>query len=170
MQLNGNRMLDYLKVEGPEILDHVGIFSFPLLDGGRGKTSTVFGGSLATYAISARSRHKKAGVTFLRCLTDKLAARDVIHNMGDIPAPNHIPYRDYPSPLHGHMAEMLGKAEKIQVHYFKSLPPHPAGVYLNVVAKLLANDISPEDAFNTVEDALSHSSANEGLQFKGIAV
>jgi ABC-type glycerol-3-phosphate transport system substrate-binding protein len=169
MQLNGNRLLDYLNVEGAQMLDHVGIFPFPLVKRGKGKVSTIFGGSLATYAISAKSRHKKAAIAFLRSLTDKFAASDVIYKMGDIPALKHVPYGDYPSPVHGHLAKELGRAKKIQVHYFKSLPPHPAGVYLNVVTKLLTNDITPLEAFNTVEEALSHSSVKNVMQVKRIS-
>jgi len=160
MQLNGNRLLDYIKVEGPEILDDLDIFFFPLVNGGKGKTSTIFGGSLATYAISAKSRHKQEAIAFLKSLSDKHAARDVIYDMGDIPAVKHIPYKDYPSSIHGSIAQKLEGAEKILVHYFKSLPPKPAGVYLNVVSKLLTKDISPFDAFKTVEEALSQSGSN----------
>jgi len=160
MQLNGNRLLNYLVDEGPGLLDHVGVFPFPLVKDGKGKTSTVFGGSLATYGISAKSLHKEEALAFLRCLTDEHAARGVIFDMGDIPALRHIPFSQYPSPLHGLLAENLGKAQKIQVHYFKYLPPHAAGVYLNTVAKLFTRDITPQDAFKIVEEALSQSPAN----------
>ena len=156
MQLNGNRLLDYIKVEGPEILDYLGVFPFPLVSTGNGKASTIFGGSLATYAISAKSQHKQEAITFLKVLTDKFAARDVIYDMGDIPALKYIPYKDYPSPIQGNIAKILTGAEKILVHYFKSLPPKPAGVYMNVVARILTRDILPEDAFKAVEEALSH--------------
>ena len=158
MQLNGNRLLNYLNVESPEIQDHIGIFPFPLLKGGKGKLSTIFGGSLATYAVSARSTHKNESIAFLKSLTDEKAAKDVILDMGDIPAMNHIPCETYPSVIHGDMARSLGKAEKVQVHYFKSLPPKPAGVYLNVVAKLLMRVISPVEALDAVEKALAQSS------------
>jgi hypothetical protein len=77
--------------------------------------------------------------------------------MGDIPALKYIPYKDYPSPIQGNIAKILTGAEKILVHYFKSLPPKPAGVYMNVVARILTGDILPEEAFKTVEEALSHS-------------
>ena len=122
MQLNGNRLLSYLMVEGPGILDHIGVFPFPLVKDGKGKTSTVFGGSLATYGISARSPNKEAALALLRYLTDEHAARDVIFDMGDIPALRNMSQaREYPSPLHGRLAENLGKAKKIQVHFFKYL-------------------------------------------------
>jgi raffinose/stachyose/melibiose transport system substrate-binding protein len=160
MQLNGNRLLSYLMIEGPSMLDRIGVFPFPLITAGKGKTSTVFGGSLATYGISARSHHKEEAQAFLRCLTDEHAARDVIFGMGDIPAMKYVPSSEYPSPLHGGLAESLGKAQKIQVHFFKYLPPHAAGVYLNVVAKLFTRNISPQDAFKTVEEALSKAPAN----------
>jgi len=78
MQLNGNRLLSYLKDEGPAILDHVGIFPFPSVTGGKGSISTIFGGSLATFAISAKSKHKDAAAALLRALTDAQAAREVI--------------------------------------------------------------------------------------------
>ena len=160
MQLNGNRLLSYLMVEGPDMLEHIGVFPFPLVKGGKGKTSTVFGGSLATYGISARSPNKEAALALLRYLTDEHAARDVIFGMGDIPAMKYVPSTEYPSPLHGRLAENLGKADKIQVHFFKYLAPHPAGVYLNTVAKLFTKDISPQDAFKTVEEALSKTPVN----------
>lgn len=153
MQLNGNRLLNYLTIEGPGILEHIGTFPFPVVKGGKGGTSTVFGGSLATYAISARSRHKPEGLALLKCLTDEQAARDVVYGMGDIPAMKHVPYTDYPSSLHAGLAQDLGKAEKIQVHFFKCISPYVAGVYLNTVAKLLTKAISPRDAYQLVEKA-----------------
>ncbi len=168
MQINGNRLLDYLKVEGPGIIDELDIFPFPLVSNGKGKTSSLFGGSLATYAISAGSPHKKEAVLFLRSLTNTPAAKDVIYNMGDIPALKHVPFNEYPSPIHARMANELGMASNLQVHYFKYLPAHPAGVYLNVVAKLFAKEISPEEAFKTVESALVSESEKNNIQFSEV--
>jgi ABC-type glycerol-3-phosphate transport system substrate-binding protein len=140
-----------------------------LVKNGKGKTSTIFGGSLATYAISARSRHREEAIEFLRSLTDRLAARDIIYDMGDIPALKHIPYKDYPSPFHARMAEELNKAEKVQVHYFKYLSPQPAGIYLNTVSKLFGKEIAPEEAFKTVEEALAATSENNVLLSRGVS-
>ena len=170
MQLNGNRLLDYIKVEGPQILDHVGTFPFPLVKDGKGTTSTVFGGSLATYAISARSQNKDEAILFLKSLTDEFAARDIIYKMGDIPAPKYVAYDEYPSLIHSNMAKKLGEARKVHVHYFKYLSPHPAGVYLNIVARLFAREISPDDAFHKVEEALYHSSAKNAAHKKGLSI
>lgn len=164
MQVNGNRLLDYLKAEGPEIIDELDIFPFPAVTGGKGKTSSLFGGSLATYAVSARSRHKDEAVLFLRALTDKTAAKEVIHSMGDIPAPGHVPLSEYPSELHARMAGELSRADNLQVHYFKYLPAHPAGVYLNVVAGLFEKAITPEEAFSTVEEALASKAGNNNIR------
>ena len=97
----------------------------------------------------------------MKTVSNKDSARDIINKMGDIPALKHIPYSEYPSAIHGRMAEELGKAETVQVHYFKSLPPQAAGVYLNVVAQLLAKEISPEDAFKTVEESLAGSRSQQ---------
>jgi raffinose/stachyose/melibiose transport system substrate-binding protein len=167
MQLNGNRLLGYLKDESPGILEHLGVFPFPLVRGGRGTLSTIFGGSMATYAISAKSRNKKAAIAFLRTMTDLQAARDVIEKMGDVPAMTHVPCEEYPSSLHGDLARLLARAEKLQVHFFKYLAPHPAGVYLNAVAALLRREISPEEAFGRLEQALVRASA--GNQFMKLA-
>jgi len=161
MQLNGNRLLGYLRAEGPEIIDHLDIFPFPVVHHGKGTTADVFGGSLATYGMSARSRNKKEAVLFLRSLTNELAARDIIFTLGDVPAVKHVSYENYPSKVHGAIAKQLEQAHRIQVHYFKYLPPHAAGVYLNVIAGLITRDLTPEEAFKTVEDTLSrHQSKN----------
>ncbi|RJQ53780.1 MAG: extracellular solute-binding protein [Nitrospiraceae bacterium] len=170
MQINGNRLLNYLLAEGPAIIDSLDIFSFPLVDGGRGKTTTLFGGSLATYAVSEKSGHKREAVQFLKCLTDRQAARDVIFNMGDIPALTHVPFSEYPSAVHARMAEELSMAENLQVHYFKYLPPHAAGVYLNIVAKLFEKEITPEEAFKTVEQALAARTGNNVNKSGGIEI
>ncbi len=164
MWLNGNRLLSYLEVEGPGILDHVDYFLFPLVRDGKGRQSTIFGGSLATYAISQRSRHQEEAILFLKSLTDELSAREIIHKMGDIPAVKYVPYTEYPSPIHSALAQEMGRAEKILVHYFRYLSPHPAGTYLNVVGRLFAKDISPTDAFRTVEEALFRSSDKKVTQ------
>lgn len=170
MQINGNRLLNYLSVEGPAIIDSLDIFSFPPVNGGRGKTSTLFGGSLATYAVSARSKYKQEAIQFLKSLTDRNAAKDIIFDMGDISALNHIPFGEYPSAIHARMAEELSRAENLQVHYFKYLPPHAAGVYLNVVAKLFDKEISPEEAFKTVENALAAGTGDNVNKLGGIEI
>jgi raffinose/stachyose/melibiose transport system substrate-binding protein len=170
MQINGNRLLNYLSVEGPAIMDSLDIFSFPPVNGGRGKTSTLFGGSLATYAVSARSKYKQEAIQFLKSLTDRNAAKDVIFDMGDISALNHIPFGEYPSAIHAKMAEALSRAENLQVHYFKYLPPHAAGVYLNVVAKLFDKEISPAEAFETVENALAARTGDNVNKLGGIEI
>ncbi len=160
MQLNGNRLLGYLKTEGPEIIKHLDVFPFPIVSGGKGEKTHYFGGSLATYGMSSKSKHKKEAIAFLKCLSDKLAAEDVIFKLGDIPAAKHIPYEKYPMGFHGRIAQELERASKIQVHYFKYLPPQAAGVYLNAIAKLITRDITPEDAFKSLEDALLHHQTN----------
>lgn len=160
MQLNGNRLLNYLQEESPGLAERLGTFPFPPVRDGKGKLSTIFGGSLATYAVSARSPHKPESVALLESLTDEHSARDVIFDMGDIPAMNQVPFEKYPSEIHAGMARSLEESERVQVHYFKSLPPKPAGAYLNVVAKLLTRSISPEEAFETVEKALGQASTN----------
>ncbi|MFH2059872.1 MAG: extracellular solute-binding protein [Pseudomonadota bacterium] len=160
MQLNGNRLLGYLRTEGPEIIKDLDIFPFPTVIGGRGKTSHYFGGSLATYGMSSKSKHKEEAVAFLKCLTNQLAAEDVIFKLGDIPAAKHIQYEKYPSSIHGRIASELELAKKIQVHFFKYLPPHAAAVYLNAIAKLITRDIAPEESFKILEDALLHHQMN----------
>ncbi len=165
MQLNGNRLLSYLKVEGPGLLDHVGIFAFPVVRDGKGTPATIFGGSLATYGVSARSANKPAVLEFLRSLTDRQAAMDVIHGMGDVPAMRFVQSQEYPSAIHGELASLLGRAERVQVHFFKYLAPHPAGVYLNSVAALLRRDISPRGAFTQLEEALQRALSKRSEQW-----
>lgn len=164
MQLNGNRLLSYILTEAPAMADEVGYFPFPLVENGKGGLTTVFGGSLATYAMSARSKHKAEALLLLKCLTDETAAKEVIFDMGDIPGMNHVPCDRYPSALHGGLAKMLEDSEKVQVHYFKYLPPHPAGVYLNAVAKLITGDMTPLEAFETVEASLASAAAKDTVQ------
>jgi raffinose/stachyose/melibiose transport system substrate-binding protein len=163
MQLNGNRLLGYMRDENPGILECAGIFPFPVVPGGKGTPATIFGGSMATYAISARSKNKEAAIAFLRALTDRQAAKDVIQSMGDVPAMTLVPFEEYPSALHGDLARLLGRANNLQVHFFKYLAPHPAGVYLNGVAALLRREISPGEAFKRLEDALVRASAKNSF-------
>ena len=159
MQFNGNRLLSYIQAEGPNLLDRVGYFPFPPVSGGLGRLSTLFGGSLATYGLSARSPRKAEAIQLLKALTDERAAREVIFGMGDVPGMRQVPPAEYPSALHGGLAGILERAERVQVHYFKYLPPHPAGVYLNIVARLITGDVTPEAAFKTVEASLADATA-----------
>ncbi len=166
MQLNGNRLLSYLKVEGPGLLDHVGIFPFPVVPEGKGTPATIFGGSLATYGVSARSAAKAAAFEFLRAMTDRQAALEVIHGMGDVPAMNFVRREEYPSATHGELASLLERAERVQVHFFKSLASHPAGVYLNAVAALIRREISPCEAFARLEEALNRESCRRSERWE----
>ena len=158
MWLNGNRLLSYVLAEAPHMVDQLDAFLFPAYDSGRGATTTVIGGSLATYAVSGKSRHKKEALDLLRAITDEQAAHDVVFSMGDVPAVSHVSTPDYPSDLHSHLASMLFKADSILAHYFKHLPPMAAGVYLNTVFDLLNLEIGAPEAFDTLEDALVKAS------------
>ncbi len=154
MWVNGNRLLNYLKTEAPAMMEHLGVFSFPSVDEGRGRVSTVFGGSLATYAIAEKSRHKDAALRFLKSFTNLDAASEIVNELGDLPAVNHIPYEQYQSGLHGTLAKEMARADRILVHYFKCLDPHPAGVYMNVVSRLVAGATTAKEAFDTIEAAV----------------
>jgi raffinose/stachyose/melibiose transport system substrate-binding protein len=168
MWINGNRLLDYILEEGPQVLDHLGVFPFPAVSGGRGKITTFFGGSLATYAIAEKSANKESAVLFLKSFTDKRAALDVLHEMGDLPAVNLVPYEEYPSPIQAMIAREMEKAENILVHYFKYMEPYPAGIYLNSISKLIAKDITAREALQNVEDALGKQEMNSVNTMRGV--
>ncbi len=154
MQLNGNRLISkYIDIEAPEVKDTIGFFHFPLVKGGKGPITTVQGGSQLSLAVSSRSKNVKEAVDFLREVTGQRTAEDIAVKAGDIPARRGVLNQQKSYPLFAEVAEELNKVDKIQVHFFRSLPPTLSKLYIMVMKSILDKKITPEEGANMIEDS-----------------
>lgn len=154
MQLNGNRLISkFLEVESPELIDKLDFFNFPLVSGGKGYLTSIQGGSQLSFAISSNCRNKKKAIEFLHEVTSPRTAEDIITKAQDIPARRGILTSKVFNPLLVKVVKELDKAKKVQIHFFRSLPPTLSRIYLKVLRSIFEKTITPEEGVNTVEEA-----------------
>jgi raffinose/stachyose/melibiose transport system substrate-binding protein len=154
MQLNGNRLISkFLDIEAPELMDKLDFFNFPLVSKGKGHLTTIQGGSQLSFAISSNCRNKKKAIGFLHEVTGPRTAEDIITKAQDIPARKGIITSKVFNPLLIKVIEELDKAKKVQIHFFRSLPPTLSRIYLKTLRSIFAKTITPEEGVNAVEEA-----------------
>ncbi len=154
MQLNGNRLLSkYLDVEAPDSIDKLDFFHFPLVPGGAGRLTTAQGGSQLSLAVPSSCPNKEEAVGFLREVTGRQMAEDIAIRAGDIPARRGVVTPDMTHPLFARVADELNRVNRIQVHFFRSLPPALSRVYVKATRSIFAKTITPEEGARVVEEA-----------------
>ena len=138
---------------GQGIGDDLGWFPFPVIDGGAGNASDVFGGGNG-YAVGAKA--PDAAVDFLKFVTspeNQIAGTTAA--AGNIIAAPVVKGTDSAianDPIMQTIVKARNEAAYFQLYYDQFLPPAVAGAILDAVEGVAAGAMTPEEAAQSLED------------------
>ena len=153
MILMGSWFYGAMKKEAPKILDDVGIFTFPMIEGGKGAPSDLIGSPGQDYlCISNDSKNKKNAMLFLRnYFTDAIALKESVEGG------NLVPFKGLDSfitdPIAKMQIDLFGRAKHVQLWYDQFLPPELGEMHKNVIQALFGLQITPKEASKQQQDA-----------------
>ena len=152
MILMGPWLLGEARREAPEgFIEKLDCFAFPTLEGGEGDPSLVLGGVNAGYAVASTCPHPDEAVALVKELTSLDTAR-AWSKTGRIPALRAELVKPMLPPESRGVAEVLGRAEAIQLYYDQALPPELGEVHKTTTQGLLGGTKTPEEAARLMEE------------------
>lgn len=134
-------------IEDPSsaIKGKVKVIPFPVFEDGKGKDTEIFGGAVDGFYISKNTSHPKEAVEFLMYLSEQLGTQGYLAGAG-LPSWN-IDGLDTSSlsTLDQSAADIMKTATSFIAWWDNILPAESAETHKNLIAQLLAGDITPEE-------------------------
>lgn len=123
----------------------VQVVPFPVFEDGKGKVTEIFGGAVDGFYISSNTKHPKEAVDFLMYLSEQLGTQGYLAGAG-LPSWK-IDGLDTSSlsSLDRSAAEIMSTATSFITWWDNILPAESAETHKNLIASLLAGDITPEE-------------------------
>ena len=123
----------------------VKVIPFPVFEDGKGKGTEIFGGAVDGFYISNNTKHPKETVEFLMYLSEQLGTQGYLAGAG-LPSWN-IDGLDTSSlsSLDLSSAEIMKTATSFIAWWDNILPADSSESHKNLIALLLAGDITPEE-------------------------
>ncbi|MBM6995735.1 extracellular solute-binding protein [Paenibacillus sp. DXFW5] len=123
----------------------VQVIPFPVFEDGKGKATEIFGGAVDGFYVSSTTKHPKEAVDFLMYLSEQLGTQGYLAGAG-LPSWN-IDGLDTSSlsSLDQSAADIMKTATSFITWWDNILPAESAETHKNLIASLLAGDITPEE-------------------------
>lgn len=123
----------------------VQVIPFPVFEDGKGKATEIFGGAVDGFYVSSTTKHPKEAVDFLMYLSEQLGTQGYLAGAG-LPSWN-IDGLDTSSlsTLDKSAADIMKTATSFIAWWDNILPAESAETHKNLIASLLAGDITPEE-------------------------
>jgi raffinose/stachyose/melibiose transport system substrate-binding protein len=140
---------------GEGLGDDLGIFTFPMVEGGAGDPSDVLGGGDG-YAVGINASPE--AIAFVKFLTSpeneaSLAAEGIA-----VPPAVESAASSIADPLLQEVAQLAAGAAYLQLYYDQYLPPAVGGVVNDSVQELFAGTATPEEVAQAIEDSFAAES------------
>jgi raffinose/stachyose/melibiose transport system substrate-binding protein len=137
---------------GDGLGENLGIFTFPMVEGGAGNATDVLGGGDG-FAVGANASPE--AIAFVKFLTSpenqaSLAAQGIA-----VPPAVESAASSIADPLLQEIAQMAAAAEYLQLYYDQYLPPAVGGVVNDSVQELFAGTASPDEVAQAIEDSFA---------------
>jgi raffinose/stachyose/melibiose transport system substrate-binding protein len=140
---------------GEGLGENLGLFTFPMVEGGEGDPSDVLGGGDG-YAVGVNAPPE--AVDFVKFLTSpenqaKLAEQGIA-----VPPAVESAASSIADPLLQQVAQMAADAKYLQLYYDQYLPPAVGATVNDSVQELFAGTASPEQVAQQIEDSFAQES------------
>lgn len=155
VQTNG--MFSNCLSEAPEFYDNnLGIFNYPVIEGGKGTDKEILGGGNA-YSISASCKYPKEAFELIHMLTNKDFGQDSVDIAGVITGAKGV---TMPNELTQAADDMIRNADYIQNFYDQFLPADMGALHKQTTYDLFGLTTTPEQAAADME-ALAKKSLDQ---------
>lgn len=147
VQTNG--MFSNCRSEAPEFYENnLGIFGFPVIEGGAGNAKQILGGGNA-YSISASCPYPDEAFELIHMLTDQQFGQDSVDIAGVITGVKGV---TMPNELTKAADDFIQNAEYIQNFYDQFLPSDLGALHKQTTYDLVGLECTPEEAAAKMEE------------------
>lgn len=145
MMFQANWVNAGIEDESSAVKGKVKVIPFPVFEDGKGKNTEIFGGAVDGFYVSSTTKHPKEAVEFLMYLSEQLGTQGFLAGAG-LPSWN-IDGLDTSglSELDKSAADIMKTATSFIAWWDNILPAESAETHKNLIAQLLADDITPEE-------------------------
>ena len=150
MELQTSSYITNVRSEMPGFEEKLGIFPFPVVEGGLGNATDLVGGVSPVFSISSKTKYPDEAVELLKAITSKELAQKFADHAGVVTAVKGVEYKDKFAVM---MNEYLQQAQFLQPFYDQTLPPEMAELHKDTTQALFGKTITPEEAARQMEDA-----------------
>lgn len=150
MYFNGSWVAGSIEQEGSVVDGKIVARNFPYIEGANGSATEFFGGTVDTFMVSATTEYKEASVKFVEYLTENFS-RELYLAGGGIPTWEMELKADDTS-LNGQITEMIQASTGYVMWWDIFLEGADAKTHKELVAKIFAQDIDPEEFTSQMQD------------------
>src|SRR5690606_6705977 len=149
MEIQTNAYINFIRNEAPEFEEKLGIFPFPVIDGGKGMITDLIGGVSPVLSISANTKYPEEAIALIEALASVEFAEQLANETGAISAIKGVRYLD---PFAQQLHEMMLNATYVQSYYDQVLPASLAELHKDTTQSLFGLTITPEEAAQQMEE------------------
>lgn len=151
MLLDGSWCVSTFYNDNPEILNDIGVFSFPAIEGGKGDPNNLVGTLGDTfYCINSEAEDKEMCFEAIKYLIDDAAVEKRIEAGRIPPTKNATAENEINTEILG----LLQNAKSIQLWYDQYLPSDAAEIHKDSLQALTGLSMTPEEYNKTMADAV----------------
>lgn len=151
MLLDGSWCVSTFYNDNPEILNDIGVFSFPAIEGGKGDPNNLVGTLGDTfYCINSEAEDKEMCFEAIKYLIDDAAVEKRIEAGRIPPTKNATAENEINTEILG----LLQNAKSIQLWYDQYLPSDAAEIHKDSLQALTGLSMTPEEYNKAMADAV----------------
>lgn len=145
MMLMGNWINGNFQKEAPELLDKMGFFPFPSIEGGMGDPKALVGSpGQNSFAVSSKSSNKELAKKFLKDYVMNEEWTDYCVSLSYIPPIQNVS-KMISEPVAHQLAVYMEQAPSIQLYYDQFLAADEAEAHKNIIQQMFGLEITPEE-------------------------
>jgi raffinose/stachyose/melibiose transport system substrate-binding protein len=123
----------------------VKVIPFPVFEDGKGTSTEIFGGAVDGFYISQTTKHPKEATEFLMYLSEQLGTQGFLAGAGLPSWKTDSLDTSSLSSLDLSAADIMKTATSFIAWWDNILPAESAEAHKNLIAQLLAGDVTPEE-------------------------
>ena len=158
MSLTNSSLISNIRNEVPEFEEKVGIFTFPIIEGGQGDPTNIVGIANPVWSISSESEHPELAVELIKELSSLETAEAYINRTGSMSSVEAAQIED---PFVQQFADIANNATAIQASYDQSLQAELAELHKITTQEIFAGIKTPEEAARAMEKKAQELESNE---------
>lgn len=149
MEIQTASYINNVRNEAPEFEEKLGIFPFPIIEGGNGKHTDLVGGISPVFSVASQTKYPDEAIELIKAITSLELAQKLADEAGTISAIQGVVYSD---PFTQQLNDMLKSATFMQTFYDQTLPAELAELHKDTTQSLFGLSITPEEAAKQMEE------------------
>jgi raffinose/stachyose/melibiose transport system substrate-binding protein len=152
MYYHGSWVAGMVEKDGSPVKGKIVAKPFPMVEGGKGKKNEFLGGAVNAFMISARTKHPKEAVKFLKYLSQNMSKESYLSG-GNLPAWKVDVDTSKVNPVMLQIAQQTKDAKSYILAWDTFMDGATADTLLNMMQEILAGVLTPEQFAKRLQEA-----------------